>query len=188
MDSGARWGHRQGRQQRDQKERERERKREVRETQRDSFGLHQGQGFKLACYESFLQIPVRGRESDISHVSHHYVLHTDVIFLLSPAQLWQVGKFLDPDDGIIQGRLQTLSHGIGQYHSDHHGQDVRDLTGQLEHNDGSGHGVSDCARKSRRPYNCVSAGNYGIYSAVGMYPIGEDGGHALADQSTERSS
>lgn len=37
-------------------------------------------------------------------------------------------------------------------------------------------------------YNCVSAGNYGIYSAVGMYPIGEDGGHALADQSTERSS
>lgn len=45
-----------------------------------TFGLHQGQGFKLACYESFLQIPVRGGESDITHVSHHYVLHTDIIF------------------------------------------------------------------------------------------------------------
>lgn len=36
-------------------------------------------------------------------------------------------------------------------------------------------------------YNCVSAGNYGIYSAVGVYPVGENGSHALADQSTERS-
>lgn len=35
--------------------------------------------------------------------------------------------------------------------------------------------------------NCVSAGNYVIYSVVGVYPFGEDGGHALANQSTERS-
>ncbi len=29
--------------------------------------------------------------------------------------------------------------------------------------------------------NCVSAGNYVIYSVVGMYPFREYGGHALAD-------
>lgn len=35
-------------------------------------------------------------------------------------------------------------------------------------------------------YNCVTAGNYGIYSVVGMYPIGEKGSHALANESAER--
>lgn len=35
--------------------------------------------------------------------------------------------------------------------------------------------------------NCISAGNYGIYSAVGVYPVWEDSGHTLADQSTECS-
>lgn len=35
--------------------------------------------------------------------------------------------------------------------------------------------------------NCISAGNYGIYSAVGVYSFREDSGHTLADQSTECS-
>lgn len=35
--------------------------------------------------------------------------------------------------------------------------------------------------------NCVSAGNYGIYSVVGVYPFGEESSHTLADQSTECS-
>lgn len=35
--------------------------------------------------------------------------------------------------------------------------------------------------------NCVSAGDYGIYSVVGVYPFGEDSSHTLADQSTECS-
>lgn len=35
-------------------------------------------------------------------------------------------------------------------------------------------------------YNCVTAGNYGIYSVVGVYPIGEKGSHALANESAER--
>lgn len=63
--------------------------------------------------------------------------------MVPPAQLWEVGQLLDPDDGVVQGGLQRLGHGVGQDHRDHHRQDVGDLTRQLEHDDCSGNRVGD---------------------------------------------
>lgn len=34
-------------------------------------------------------------------------------------------------------------------------------------------------------YNCVAAGNYGIYSAVGVDPFGKKCSHALTNESAE---
>ena len=39
---------------------------------------------------------------------------------MAHAQLRQIWKFLDADDGVVQRRLKRLGHGIGQDHSDHH--------------------------------------------------------------------
>lgn len=70
--------------------------------------------------------------------------------MVTPAQLRQVGQLLDPDDGVVEGGLERLGHGVGQDHRDHHGQDVGDLSGQLEHNDSGGNGVGDRSRQRRR--------------------------------------
>lgn len=72
--------------------------------------------------------------------------------MVTPAQLRQVGQLLDADDGVVEGGLQRLGHGVGQDHRDHHGKDVGDLAGQLEHNDGGGDGVGDRSRQGRRTY------------------------------------
>lgn len=65
------------------------------------------------------------------------------VLVVTPAELRQVGQLLDPDDGVVEGRLQWLGHSVGQDHRDHHRQDVGDLTGQFKHDDGSGHRVGD---------------------------------------------
>lgn len=72
------------------------------------------------------------------------------VLVVSPAQLGEVGQLLDPDDGVIEGRLQRLGHGVGQDHRYHHRQDVRDLASQLEHDDCGGNCVRDCSRQGRR--------------------------------------
>lgn len=72
------------------------------------------------------------------------------VLVVAPAQLWQVGQLLDPDDGVVEGGLQGLGHGVGQDHRYHHGEDVGDLSGQLEDNDGGGNGVGDRPREGRR--------------------------------------
>lgn len=72
--------------------------------------------------------------------------------MVTPAQLRQVGQLLDPNDGVIEGGLQRLGNSVGQDHRDHHGKDVGDLSGQLEHNNGGGNGVGDCSRQGRRTY------------------------------------
>ena len=41
--------------------------------------------------------------------------------VVSPAELRQVGQLLDADDGVVDGRLQTLSHSIGQNNRNHYG-------------------------------------------------------------------
>lgn len=74
------------------------------------------------------------------------------VLVVTPAQHRQVGQLLDPDDGVIEGGLQRLGHGVGQDHRDHHGEDVGDLSGQLEHDDGGGNGVGDRSRQRRRTY------------------------------------
>ena len=74
------------------------------------------------------------------------------VLVVTPAQLGQVGQLLDPDDGVIEGGLQRLGHGVGQDHGDHHGKDVGDLSGQLEHDDSGGDGVGDRSRQGRRTY------------------------------------
>lgn len=45
----------------------------------------------------------------------------------------------------------------------------------------------ECTHNESLTCNCVTAGNYGIYSAVSVYPVGENGSHALANKSTECS-
>lgn len=72
--------------------------------------------------------------------------------MVTPAQLGQVGQLLDPDDGVVEGGLQGLGHGVGQDHRDHHREDVGDLAGQLEDDDGGGHGVGDRPGQGRRTY------------------------------------
>lgn len=47
---------------------------------------------------------------------------------MAHAQFRKIRKFLDADDGVIQGGLERLGHGVGQDHSNHDGQDVGDLT------------------------------------------------------------
>lgn len=70
--------------------------------------------------------------------------------MVTPAQLRQVGQLLDPDDGVVEGGLERLGHGVGQDHRYHHGQNVGNLSGQLEHNDSGGNGVGDRSRQRRR--------------------------------------
>lgn len=65
--------------------------------------------------------------------------------MVSPAQLWEVGQLFDPDDGVVEGRLQGLSHSVGQDYCNHHRQDVGDLARQLEHDDGRGNRMGDCS-------------------------------------------
>lgn len=72
---------------------------------------------------------------------------------MAHAQLRQIWKFLDADDGVVQRRLKRLGHGVGQDHSDHHRQDVGDLTSQLKHYDRCGYSVGDCSRQ--RCSTCV---------------------------------
>lgn len=59
-----------------------------------------------------------------------------------PAQVWQVGQLLHLDDAIIEAGLQTLGHHVGKNDSHHHGEDVRDLTCQLEADHSSGDSVA----------------------------------------------
>lgn len=61
---------------------------------------------------------------------------------MSKAELGQVWELFDLDDGVIQGGLQPLGHHVGQDYRHHHGEDVRDLTGQLKADDRCGHSVS----------------------------------------------
>lgn len=42
-------------------------------------GLDQGQCFELSSQQDLLYISIGGGESDVTHVSNHDVLHTDVI-------------------------------------------------------------------------------------------------------------
>ncbi len=63
--------------------------------------------------------------------------------VVAPAELGQVRQFLNADDGVVDGRLKTLSDGVGQNHSDHDGQNVTDLTRQLKHDHGRGNRVCD---------------------------------------------
>lgn len=72
--------------------------------------------------------------------------------MVAPAQLWEVGQLLNPDDGVVERRLQGLGHGVGQDHRDHHRQDVGDLARQLEHDDGRGNRVGDGSRQGRRTF------------------------------------
>lgn len=67
--------------------------------------------------------------------------------MVAHAQLGQVGQLLDANDGVVERGLQRLGHGVGQDYSDHHRQDVGDLTRQLEHDHGGGYGVGDCSRQ-----------------------------------------
>lgn len=66
---------------------------------------------------------------------------------MAHAQFGQIRKLLDANDGVVQRRLERLGHRVGQDHSDHHRQDVGDLTGQFEHDDRRGHGVGDGSRQ-----------------------------------------
>jgi len=82
------------------------------------------------------------------------------VLVVAPAQLRQVGQLLDPDDGVVERRLQRLRHGVGKDHRDHHRQDVGDLAGQLEHDDRRGHRVGHRARQGRRTWR---GGGGGIF-------------------------
>lgn len=66
---------------------------------------------------------------------------------MPPAQLWQVGQFLDADDAVVERGLQALGHGIGQDHCNHDWQNVRDLARQLEDDDCCGDRVCDSTRE-----------------------------------------
>lgn len=63
--------------------------------------------------------------------------------VVAPAELGQVRQLLDADNRVVDGRLKTLSDGVGENHSDHDGQNVTYLTGQLKHDHGCGNGVCD---------------------------------------------
>lgn len=51
------------------------------------------------------------------------------------SQLRQVRQLLDLDDGVVERRLKTLGHHVRQDDRHHHGQDVGDLSCQLEADD-----------------------------------------------------
>ena len=74
------------------------------------------------------------------------------VLVVSPAQLGKVRQLLDPDDGVIEGRLQGLGHGVGQDHRYHHRQDMGDLASQLEHDDRCGYRVGDCSWQGCRTF------------------------------------
>lgn len=71
---------------------------------------------------------------------------------MAHAQLRQIRKFLDADDGVVQRRLERLGHGVGQDHSYHHREDVGDLTSQLKHYNCCGYSVGDCSRQRCSTY------------------------------------
>lgn len=71
--------------------------------------------------------------------------------VVPPAQLREVGQLLDADDAVVERGLEALGHGVGQDDGDHDGEDVRDLSRQLEDDDGRGHRVGDSARQRGRP-------------------------------------
>lgn len=69
---------------------------------------------------------------------------------VAETQLGEIGQLLDLDDGVVQRRLKTLRYHVGQDDGDHHGKDVRDLTGQLKADHCRGNGVSDGPCQRRR--------------------------------------
>lgn len=71
--------------------------------------------------------------------------------VVPPAQLGEVGQLLDADDAVVERGLEALGHGVGQDDGDHDGEDVRDLSRQLEDDDSRGHRVGDGARQRGRP-------------------------------------
>lgn len=70
------------------------------------------------------------------------------ILVLTPAQLWEIGKLLYLDDGVIDGGLQGLGHKVGQDHCYQGRQKVGDLSSQLKHHDHGGKWVADCSGQS----------------------------------------
>lgn len=79
-------------------------------------------------------------------------VHKDSL-VMAHAKFRQIRKFLDADDGVVQRWLEWLGHCVGQDHSNHHRQDVGNLTSQLKHYDCSGYSVGDCSRQ--RGSTCV---------------------------------
>ena len=67
-------------------------------------------------------------------------------------QLRQVGQLLHLDDGVVERRLQTLGHHVRKDDRHHHGQDVGDLTGQLEADYCSGNSMCDGSRHRCRTW------------------------------------
>lgn len=67
-------------------------------------------------------------------------------------QLRQVGQLLHLDDGVIEGRLQTLGHHVCEDDGHHHRQDVGDLTCQLEADYCRGNCVCDGSRHCGRSW------------------------------------
>lgn len=74
------------------------------------------------------------------------------------SQLRQVRQLLNLDDGVVERRLQTLSHHVGQDDRHHHGQDVGDLACQLKADNRRGHSVSHSPGQCRRSYQRCRTG------------------------------
>ena len=70
------------------------------------------------------------------------------VLVAAPAELRQVGQFLDSNDTVIEGGLQTLGDSVGQDDGDHDRQDVGNLACELEHDHSRGHCV--CHRSCQR--------------------------------------
>lgn len=75
--------------------------------------------------------------------------------MVAHPQFRQVRKLLDAYDGVVEGRLERLGHGVGQDHSDHHRQDVGDLPRQFKDDDRRGHGVGDGPGQRRSTWAAV---------------------------------
>lgn len=91
-----------------------------------------------------------------------------ISLMMSHPQLRQIRELLDANDGVVQRWLERLGHGVGQDHSDHHRQDVWDLTGQLEHYDRCGYSVGDRSRQSSS--TCEWRENL-LYLSVSLKPF-----------------
>lgn len=63
---------------------------------------------------------------------------------VSKTKLWEIRELLDLDYGIIERWLQALCHHVSQDHCNHHGQNVRNLPGQLKADHCCRNCVCDC--------------------------------------------
>lgn len=85
---------------------------------------------------------------NINTQMHFLVVLPDV----PEGQFRQVRQLLHLDDGVVERRLQALGHHVCEDDGHHHGQDVRDLTGQLEADYCSGNRVCDGSRHGCRTW------------------------------------